>query len=148
MPISIAITEAQIRRAFPVMQQLRPHLDEEGFVQQVMRQQERFGYVLAVNESEGIVRAVAGFRIGEFLAWGKILYVDDLVADEAVQGGGYANQLFDWLVDFARRQNCQQLHLDSGANPGRYRAHRFYHMKGMNITSHHFALDLTQQRKP
>jgi len=129
------------------MRELRPQYNIDEFVQQVMRQQERHGYVLALNEHEGIVRAVAGFRIGEFLAWGKILYVDDLVADEAVQGGGFANQLFEWLIAFARQQNCLELHLDSGANPARYRAHRFYHMKGMNITSHHFALKLIRQQE-
>jgi GNAT superfamily N-acetyltransferase len=140
--VIVATTDAEIRRAWPVMRQLRPQYDEMQFLAQVKRQQERHAYRLVYAESDGIVRAAAGFRIAEYLAWGKALYVDDLVADSAVQGGGYANSLFDWIVRFARQEGCAQLHLDSGANPARYRAHRFYHIKGMNITSHHFMLTL------
>ncbi len=89
-----------------------------------------------------VVHACAGYRIAEYLAWGKALYVDDLVADESARGQGYASQLFDWLIERAREANCDQFHLDSGTGPTRFRAHRFYLHKGMDITSHHFAMKL------
>jgi hypothetical protein len=49
-------------------------------------------------------------------------------------------RLFDWLVRFARVQKCQYLELDSGAQ--RFDARRFYLMKRMSISSHHFTLKL------
>ncbi len=64
--------------------------------------------------------------------------MDDLIADERTRGTGYASQLFDWRVEQAREANCDQFHLDSGTGPTRYRAHRFYLHKGMDITSHHY----------
>jgi GNAT superfamily N-acetyltransferase len=53
---------------------------------------------------------------------------------------GYGTKLFDWLVDYARAENCQQLTLDSGVQ--RFAAHRFYLRQRMEITSHHFTLKL------
>jgi len=55
-------------------------------------------------------------------------------------GVGFGSRLLDWLVDEAKRQGCEQFHLDSGVQ--RFGAHRFYLHKGMDITSHHFAMRL------
>jgi len=131
---------AEIASCHPVMAQLRPHLAREPFVAQVLRQMERDRYSLAYVTDAGSVRAVAGFRVGECLAWGRFLYVDDLVTDAADRSRGYGAALLDWLVDHAQRLDCDQLHLDSGVQ--RFGAHRFYLRHGMDITSHHFAMRL------
>ena len=56
------------------MHQLRPHLMEEvAFVEQVQRQLAE-GYYLAYLQEGEEVKALAGFRFLEFLAWGKALY--------------------------------------------------------------------------
>jgi len=125
-----------ILRCFPLMDDLRPHLREDEFVSRVRGQQREHGYRLAVLEEDGAVRAVAGFRIAECLAWGRFLYVDDLVTARSVRFRGYGQQLFDWLLAEARREGCEQLHLDSGVQ--RYEAHGFYLKNRLHITSHHF----------
>lgn len=140
MQIRILESLDDIRRCFPVMRELRPHLVMDGFVQQVLRQRTLHGYVLAAIEAEGRVTAVAGCRVAEFLAWGKVLYVDDLVTGQAHRGQGYGGALMDWLIEQARTQGCAELHLDSGHQ--RFDAHRLYLNKKMKITSHHFALKL------
>jgi GNAT superfamily N-acetyltransferase len=81
-----------------------------------------------------------GFRISESLAWGKFLYVDDLVTRSVARSQGYGAELFNWLVNYATDQACQQLTLDSGVQ--RFAAHRFYLQHRMHITSHHFTLNL------
>jgi GNAT superfamily N-acetyltransferase len=86
--------------------------------------------------------AVAGFRINEFLAWGKHLYVDDLVTAEGHRGRGLADGLFAWLEDEARRSGCTQFHLDSGVGEDRQDAHRFYFRHGLRIGAHHFQREL------
>ena len=125
-----------ILRCFPLMDDLRPHLREDEFVSRVRGQQREHGYRLAVLEEDGAVRAVAGFRIAECLAWGRFLYVDDLVTARSVRFRGYGQRLFDWLLAEARREGCEQLHLDSGVQ--RYEAHGFYLKNRLHITSHHF----------
>jgi GNAT superfamily N-acetyltransferase len=138
--IAIATSEAEITACFPVMQELRPHLNNvASFVAQVQRQQHQ-GYQLAYLEDQDQLRAVAGFRLGECLAWGKFLYLDDLVTRAGDRSQGYGNALFDWLVQYAKTHDCGYLQLDSGVQ--RFAAHRFYLRKRMEISSHHFSLKL------
>ena len=139
MKIALAETEADITRCYPVMAELRPHLSAAEFAARVWKQQTT-GFQLAYLEESGEVRAVAGFRYLETLAWGKILYVDDLVATQAQRSRGHGGKLFDWLVARAKQNDCDQFHLDSGVQ--RFGAHRFYLARRMDITSHHFALKL------
>jgi GNAT superfamily N-acetyltransferase len=139
--IALAQTAAEIRRCHPVMRELRPRYHEDEFVAQVQRQIAHDGYRLACLERAGEVRAVAGYRFGENLHGGRYLYVDDLVTRATDRSCGFGATLFDWLVAEARRHNCASLTLDSGVQ--RFGAHRFYLTKRMDITSHHFGLDLT-----
>ena len=79
--IKIAETDEEIRKCFPVMSELRPHFtDENEFVEQVRRQVENDKFQLVFLEDEG-VRAVAGIRIGEWLAERGLPYP---ASDEAI----------------------------------------------------------------
>lgn len=121
-----------------VLLELRPQYELAALEAQIRRQQTA-GYQLAFVEREGRVIAVAGFVLGEKLAWRKHLYVDDLVTRSSERSSGAGHALLAWLQDYARQQGCQQLHLDSGVQ--RFAAHRFYLREGFAISSHHFALD-------
>ena len=139
-----AIAEAksaeEIARCYPVMRELRTHLSTpDEFIERVQRQQ-KDGYRVVYLKTEGKIRAVAGYRLSESLFAGRFLYVDDLVTSAKDRTVGFGGQLFDWLVRFARAQKCQHLELDSGVQ--RFDAHRFYLMKRMSISSHHFTLKL------
>lgn len=138
--IRLAESDDDLRRCFPVMAQLRPHLDEPAFLERARRQKADDGYRIAFLESGGVVRAVAGFRIMEMLVCGRHLYVDDLVTDAAARSTGLGGRLFDWLTDHARAAGCVALELDSGLH--RAYAHRFYFRKGMTVSSFHFVLPL------
>lgn len=135
--VEIARTKEQIEACFPVMVQLRPHLDIQDFVSRVSLQVSS-GYQLAFVRPDDKVVAVAGFRISENLAWGRFLYVDDLVTDEVRRSAGYGKQLLAWLCEEAKANACEQLHLDSGMQ--REDAHRFYKREKMEVTGFHFAI--------
>jgi GNAT superfamily N-acetyltransferase len=137
--ISLAVDDEEIRGCYPVMAELRPHVGADEFVPRVRRQMEVAGYRLAYLK-DGEVKAVAGFRVSECLAWGKFVYVDDLVSKDGERSKGYGGELFDWLVAYAREQGCDQFHLDSGVQ--RFAAHRFYLNRRMSIEAHHFGLKL------
>ncbi len=139
MSIQLAEYDFQILGCFPIIFQLRPHLDQAKFVEQVRYQMEE-GYQLAFLEVEKQAVAVAGFRICNCLASGKFLYIDDLVVDELKRSHSYGKQLFLWLIEYARNHDCKHLSLDSGVQ--RFAAHRFYLMQRMSITSHHFSMEL------
>jgi GNAT superfamily N-acetyltransferase len=141
MEIKSATTEEHIRSCYPVMHQLRPHLsDEDAFLIQVQRQREQ-GYLLAYLLVQGKVKAVMGYRFLEFLAWGKVLYIDDLITDSNVQRAGYGSTLLRWVIEEAKKAGCDQVHLDSGSH--RHDAHRLYLNHGFKIIGYHFALNFT-----
>ena len=142
--IQTANSPEQIRLCYQVMRQLRPHLTEEqGFIQQVERQIKE-GYCLAYSQDEEGIKALAGFRFLEFLAWGKVLYIDDLITDANARKKGHGSRLLKWVIEQARQAGCDQVHLDSG--PLRHDAHRLYLNQGFKIIGHHFALDFKSPR--
>ena len=88
MHCQLAETDTEILACYPVMAELRPHLPEQEFVARLRRQQHD-GYRLVCLEEAGEVWAVAGFRLSQSLAWGKYLYVDDLVSPASVRSRGH-----------------------------------------------------------
>lgn len=141
--IAVAKTTEEIGRCYDCLRELRGHLQSaEELIERVQTQQAE-GFRLAFLESDGEVRAVAGYRIYHLLFSGRTLYVDDLVTRAVDRSSGFGGQLFDWLVAEARRENCQAFSLDSGVQ--RFDAHRFYLLKRMKIAAHHFTLDLSER---
>src|SRR3984885_14283391 len=138
--IQQANTLEQIQSCYSVMRQLRPHFaQEQAFIAQVQRQLAQ-GYQLAYLQEKKEVKAVAGYRFLEFLAWGKVLYIDDLVTDSQTRRNGHGGKLLKWVIEQGKKAKCDQVHLDSG--PKRHDAHRLYLNHGFKIIGHHFALDL------
>jgi GNAT superfamily N-acetyltransferase len=139
--VKLADSDADLRRCFPIIRQLRTHLDqEEAFVAQARRQMAKEQWRMAFVEDEGEVVALAGFRLLEALHSGKTLYVDDLVTREDQRSKGHGETLMRWLESRARTAGCQTFSLDSGTQ--RTEAHRFYFRMGMTISSFHFAKKL------
>jgi GNAT superfamily N-acetyltransferase len=127
------------------MRELRPaYGDERAFVEHVDTVLRPAGYRLVAIFAPGQehAAAVAGFRVGDSLAWGHYLYVDDLSTAVGARCQGHAGALLDWLIDEGRRLGCEQLHLDSNTGSTRFDAHRLYYNHGLAIHSHHFARGL------
>lgn len=120
-----------------VLLQLRPQYDSAALQAQITKQMAQ-GYQVVYVKSGDQVMGVAGFVVSEKLAWGKAIYVDDLVTAEQHRSKGVGECLIDWLKAYAKAQGCQQLHLDSGVQ--RFAAHKFYLREGFHIASHHFSM--------
>jgi GNAT superfamily N-acetyltransferase len=141
MKIEIADTDNKILKCFDVLKELRPVLTQENYLSALKGFISR-GYYLIYIEENGKAVAASGYRFAEHLYWGKAIYVDDLSTLPSARKKGYARLLLDFVVEEAKKNNCAQVHLDSGTNPQRYDAHRLYLRYGFNITSHHFALEI------
>lgn len=137
--LQYAEDESTLKRCFPTIQILRPHLTEQVFLQAVREQRDE-GYRLAYLEEDGEVVACAGFRFSQHLAWGKVIYIDDLVTWPEARGQGHAGTLLSEVVALAYEHNCDAVHLDSGYH--RQDAHRLYLNEGFVLSSHHFARSL------
>lgn len=134
---------ARTYAAFCVLREGRPVMASvQSFTDWVNQHQRPEGYrvVGAFLPGEPDAVAASGFRVLHQLSKARFLYVDDLVTLPSYRSSGYAGMVFDWLVEEARRQNCEQLHLDSGHQ--RFDAHRFYLKRGMIMNAHHFSMNV------
>ena len=139
--IFVAHSDEDILSCFAAFSALRPHFQEQAFLSQVRRQQAQ-SYQIVALKHDGKVQSAAGFRFAEFLAWGKVLYIDDLTTLPGATSQGFAGALMDWMVAHAKANGCQGVHLDTGYT--RHAAHRLYLRKGLQLNCHHLALDLGQ----
>jgi GNAT superfamily N-acetyltransferase len=132
------LTPAETHLACAAMRELRPHVASVAeFVEKVNTAQRPEGYRLVGSFDGPDVVAASGFRRLHTLAWGDILYIDDLVTMEAHRGQGHAHRLLDWILAEAQRLGCAEVHLDSA--PHRHAAHRLYLGEGYVISSFHFS---------
>ena len=138
--IALVETPDEIAATWPVMHQLRPHLDAESYLAAVLRLRAEQGFKLARMTVDGTVVAVAGLRFGEWLHGGRYLEIEDFVTGEECRSQGYGGEFFDWIVALGREAGCRHLRLLSGVQ--REAAHRFYRRKGMNLEAYYFSLDL------
>lgn len=143
---SIAPEDAAL--ALPALRELRPAAPQTESVEALTThllavEGEGYRLVGAFEEGRTEAAAVAGYRPLTMLAFGRMLYLDDLSTLPDARGRGHARALLRWLEDEARRLECVALHLDSGVGEHRFTAHRLYLSAGMNITAHHFERVLT-----
>ena len=117
----------EMRAAFPVIKQLRTHLDESGYLRLVEEARQKDHYrMFALIENDKIV-AVTGFKPMFTLYYGRFIWVCDLVTDESVRSKGYGDQLLAFVEEFARDHGYEAVALSSGLS--RSDAHRFYEEK-------------------
>lgn len=127
--------EREVRRCWPVFRELRLNIpDEEEYVARWKRQRDE-AYQIVYIEVDGEVRAVGGYRLVHSMAWGRILYLDDLGALAAHHGSGLGSAILAHLQAEAVRLGCEAVHLDTGYQ--RQKAHKAYLRNGFVLDSHH-----------
>lgn len=135
----IAQSSNEIAACYSIISELRPHLQEKDFLNTINRLTRSAGFKLAYLIDENI-KAVAGYRISEWLHSGKYLEIEGLITRQAERSKGYGDYLFDWLTAQAKLEGCRQLRLVSGVK--RTDAHRFYFRKGMVHEANYFSINL------
>ena len=134
--------EEGVRRCYPVMVQLRPHLTTEDEFVACWHRQVHDGYRLLALLNENRVDAIAGFRVQENLVYGRFLYIDDLVTDEAKRGSGFGELLLTHLKQEACNFGCSKLVLDTALSNSL--GQRFYFRNGLLAAALRFNIAITQ----
>jgi GNAT superfamily N-acetyltransferase len=138
--IKTAISEEEILKCWEPIKALRPHLEKEKMLSMVNEMHAKEGYTLSYIEDDAQVVAIIGFRRMQTLYGGKTIYIDDLSTLPVSRKKGYAAKLLDYIIDLAKKEKLDSVHLDSGH--ARFDAHRLYLNKGFIISAHHFYLSL------
>ncbi|MFQ3544320.1 GNAT family N-acetyltransferase [Halobacillus rhizosphaerae] len=128
---SLKIAELQshdeILLAFPVMSQLRPHLNESTYLDLVTEAKQRDMYKLFALYDQQEIVAVTGFKPMITLYYGRFVWVCDLVTSERKRSSGYGEKLLTFVHKWAEENGYESVALSSGLN--RSEAHRFYEEK-------------------
>lgn len=118
------LTKQQWLEAFPVIKQLRTHLEETSYVELVQHAVENEGYKLFALFEEDTIVAAVGFMPMTTLYNGKFIWVCDLVTDDGHRSKGYGQQLLSYVENWSRDNGYNIVSLSSGLQ--RLDAHRFY----------------------
>ncbi|PYZ93180.1 GNAT family N-acetyltransferase [Salipaludibacillus keqinensis] len=120
-------SQEEIETAFPIMRQLRNHLEEKTYVELVLEAQIKEQYRLfALYENDKIV-AVIGFMPMITLYNGRFIWICDLVTDEKQRSIGYGEKLLRHVEQWAKDHKYHSVALSSGIQ--RTTTHRFYEEK-------------------
>lgn len=107
------LVDAHVVAAFSIIRQLRDHLTEAGFRDQLARQRAG-GYVLFGGfDPLGRLTCVIGMRPVTTLARGDHLHVDDLVVDAPLRGRDHGRRMLDFAERWAGEHGLTSVFLDS-----------------------------------
>lgn len=120
-------SQEEILEAFPVMNQLRTHLDESTYLNLVTEAKEQDMYRLFALYNQGEIVAVTGFKPMLTLYYGRFVWVCDLVTDSSKRSNGYGERLLSYVHKWAKENGYESVALSSGLK--RIDAHRFYEEK-------------------
>lgn len=142
-PTELTISECQckeeIEKTYPITRQLRPHLMLNNYLRLVdsLMKHENFRLFAAYNQDHHCV-GVVGFQELQRLAFGKIIYVADLVTDRDKRSQGIGKQLLDRVKEEAKLLKINAIVLESKVD--RTKAHSFYQRYGFKMNAYGFRL--------
>ena len=134
-------TEAALREASPVVEQLRP-VGEERLLELVAEMRDEAGYRAFALRDDAVL-AYAGVVVQTNLYQGRHAWVHDLVVDEPRRGRGHGSRLLSWLFEWAEERDCSCVELASGT--WREDSHRFYESLDMERYCLTFTYDLSAE---
>ncbi len=136
--------EDDVLACYPLIRQLRPHLDSEREFLLRWQQQSAQGYrLLALWHGTQLV-GLAGFRVQDNLVHGRFVYVDDLVIDASCRSRGYGKILIERLKAETKLLGCAKLLLDAAMS--NTLGQRLYYRQGLLATALRFSVTLPDQR--
>jgi GNAT superfamily N-acetyltransferase len=127
-------TEEEWLDAFPVMSQLRTHLDVNSYLN-YLREMTDDGYRLFAASVDGEIVSLVGIGIQVNMYYGRHVWVYELVTDDDYRSEGHGLELLSFVEEWAEERDCELVALSSGLQ--RENAHRFYEERvGMKRASY------------
>ncbi|WP_321777660.1 GNAT family N-acetyltransferase [Sulfurimonas sp.] len=129
------IREMNLKELYPVydvVKQLRIDLSYQEFEDLIYDMRHIEYKMFGIMKKEELI-TFAGVSVITNLYHKRHLYVYDLVTDEKHRCQGYANEILEYLHDYAKTCMCENIVLSSGFE--KEDAHRFYEKNGFSKKS-------------
>ncbi|WP_137290429.1 GNAT family N-acetyltransferase [Natronorubrum halophilum] len=135
-------SETDLREAFPILRELRAHLDRDE-MSALYEQMREEGYRLfGRHDADSELVAVAGLSVGTNFYLGRHVFVYDLVTTAERRSEGHGKALLTHIHEWAADRDCETVELESGL--WRDEAHRFYEELGYEKYCYSFKYDLAE----
>jgi GNAT superfamily N-acetyltransferase len=132
-PVIRALRAEELPQVFPIVKELREHLDSAEFMRRVRRQSD-FGYTLyAAFDDAGTLLGALGMRPLASLSRGEHLHIDDLVVTESERGRGVGAALLRFAERWAAENGLEAVFLDSRPGVEPFYAARGYEARSATI---------------
>jgi len=121
--------------AFEIVKELRTELTYDEFEDLIYEMQDQNYKMFGIFEGGELI-TFAGVNVLVNLYHKRHLYLYDFVTKSSHRSGGYGKTMLEYLYDYAKIQNCENIVLSSGFM--REDAHRFYEKEEFNKKSYLF----------
>ncbi|PSM52121.1 acetyltransferase [Campylobacter blaseri] len=121
------IETSELQDVFWLMNELRPELKANDFIEKVKFQQKTMNYKLFAFYEEGELVGLCGIMPFFVLYHSKCLYICDFVVDSKKRSKGYGKKYLEQIQNYAKEQGFNEIELSS--NFTRVKAHEFYEKK-------------------
>jgi ribosomal protein S18 acetylase RimI-like enzyme len=128
--------EVELQRCYPLMKELRPHLNLEEFLSIYRDAHVSDGYEIVAVENENQILALMGYRFLTDYVRGRHLYIDDLVITQKIRSQGLGAELLKLAESIAKKNDCASLRLCTGIE--NERGVKFYERNGWRKRSFAF----------
>ena len=122
-------------QSFPLIQQLNPKMTMVRYTTLLRAIVDQGGYFQIGYYDRDKLVGLTGIWIGTKLWCGRYLEVDNFVVDQTCRGKGVGSKLLGWAKQFAKKEKCEMIGLDSYVTAEG--AHRFYFPGGFKVEGFH-----------
>lgn len=140
-----ARSDADYHRAFPIIQQLLPHLDMQTYAQRIFVARAT-GYRVFVAELGHEMVGMIGLISNHNLHDGFTTYIEHVVVDQKHHGKGYGTKLIKFAESRAREEGCKLIELDTDI--GADQAEGLYMKNGYVVVGKYYQKNIDKYSDP
>ena len=129
------IPKENILSIMPLLTQLNQDVEPKVLKERVLEMVTQNYKCVGIYDNENLI-GICGLWFMTRHYSGRSIEPDHVMIDQKYQSKGLGKQLFNWIFDYARRNNMEAVELNTYVR--NTRSHKFYYNNGVEILGYHF----------
>ena len=135
------IAPSDILDIVPLLMQLNEGIPEAKLRERVLEMATQNYKCIGIYDNNNLI-GICGLWFVTRHYSGRSIEPDHVIIDKAYQSMGLGKQLFDWIFDYAGKNNYEAVELNTYVR--NTRSHKFYYNLGFEILGYHFVKDFNK----
>ena len=128
-------TAEEMLQSLDLVKELTPDLTHASYHKMLLEMLPHNYRQVAIFEENTLI-GISGYWLATKIYCGKYLEIDNLVVGKEYRSRNIGKLLVDWMLDEARKNNCQTVLLDAYVE--NFKAHKFYYREGFIARGFHY----------